>query len=141
MNMLVRIASLALVGALLPTAQAQWRVPVNCDVAERNGDCALYGLSMVQLLANPEKYDGDHVRVAGYVHFDADESAIYLHKEDEEQHLFKNGSWVSLAPGVSSEDCQDSYAVIEGVYRARAEGHMNRWSGALTRVTRCQRLP
>jgi hypothetical protein len=87
---------------------------------------------MLQRLAKPEKYDGDHVRVVGYIHFD---------KEDEERHLFKNGSWVSLAPGVSFEGCQDAYVVIEGVYRARAEGRMSRWSGAVTQVTKCQRLP
>jgi hypothetical protein len=141
MNMLVRLALLALLCALVPRADAQWRVPLNCDVPEHNGDCALYGLSMLQLLANPEKYDGAHVRVVGYIHFDSENGAIYLHKEDEERHLFKNGSWVALAPGVSFEECQDSYVVIEGVYRARTEGHMSLWSGAVTHITRCQKLP
>ena len=42
--------------------------------------------------------------------------------------------------GVSFEGCQDAYVMIEGVYRARNEGHMSRWSGAVTRVTRCQKL-
>lgn len=141
MSLPVKLASLALLCALVPKAEAQWRVPLNCDVPEHNGDCALYGLSMLQLLANPEKYDGDHVRVVGYIHFDSENSAIYLHKEDEEQHLFKNGSWVSLAPEVSFEGCQDAYVVIEGVYRARTDGRMSRWSGAVTHVTKCQKLP
>ena len=136
----IRLASLALLGALLPAAHAQYGVPVNCDVPEHNGDCALYGLSMVQLLANPEKYDGDHVRVVGYIHIEPESSAIYLHREDEERYLFKNGSWVSLAPGVSFDDCQDTYAVIEGVYRARNQGRMSLWTGTITHVTRCQRL-
>jgi len=138
---IIRLALLALLCALIPEAGAQWRVPVNCDVPEHNGDCALYGLSMVQLLANPEKYDGAHVRVAGYIHLEPESSAIYLHREDEERHLFKNGTWVSLAPGASFDGCQDAYVVIEGLYRARNEGQMSRWTGAITRVTRCQRLP
>jgi hypothetical protein len=136
-----RLALLALLCALIPTANAQYGVPVNCDVPEHNGDCALYGLSMLQLLANPEKYDGDHVRVVGYIHMEPESSAIYLHREDEERHLFKNGAWVSLAPGASFDGCQDSYVVIEGVYRARNQGHMSLWTGTITHVTRCQRLP
>jgi len=139
--MLMRVALLGLLGALAPRAEAQWGVPVNCDVPEHNGECAVYGVSMLQLLANPDKFDGSRVRVVGYIHFEADHDAIYLHREDEEQHLFKNGSWVSLAPGVSFEGCQDAYVMIEGVYRARNEGRMSRWSGAVTHVTRCQKLP
>lgn len=139
--MLLRLAVLVLFCALVPRADAQWRVPVNCDVPEHNGDCALYGLSMVQLLANPERYDGDHIRVAGYIHFEPDSNAIYLHKEDEEHHVLKNGLWVALAQGVSFEGCQDAYVIVEGVYRARATGRMTRWTGELTHVTRCQKLP
>jgi hypothetical protein len=141
MNMLSRLALLLLCCALVPEADAQWRVPLNCDVPQHNGDCALYGISMVQLLANPEKYDGNHIRVAGYIHFESDNSAIYLHKEDVEHHVLKNGLWVSLAEGVSVEACQDSYALIEGIYRARNTGHVNLWSGAITHVTKCQKLP
>jgi hypothetical protein len=58
MNRLSRLAPLALLIALIPTARAQYGIQLNCDVAEHNGDCALYGISLVQLLANPEKYDG-----------------------------------------------------------------------------------
>lgn len=139
--MVLRLAVLVLFCALVPRADAQWRVPVNCDVPEHNGDCALYGLSMVQLLANPERYDGNHIRVVGYIHFESDGNAIYLHREDEEHHLFKNGLSVSLAQGVAFEGCQDAYVVVEGVYRARTTGRMTLWSGELTHVTRCQRLP
>lgn len=137
----IGVALLVLFCVLAPRAQAQWRVPVNCDVPLHNGDCALYGLSMVQLLANPEKYDGDRIRVAGYIHFEPDSNAIYLHREDLEHHIFRNGVWVSMSEGTSPEGCQDSYVVIEGVYRARTTGRMSLWSGEITRITRCQKLP
>ena len=139
--MLLRLAVLVLFCALVPRADAQWRVPVNCDVPEHNGDCALYGLSMVQLLANPDRYDGAHIRVVGYIHFESDSNAIYLHREDEEHHVFKNGLWVSLTQGVAFEGCQDAYVLVEGVYRARTTGRLTLWSGELTHVTKCQRLP
>jgi hypothetical protein len=78
--------------------------------------------------------------VVGYIHFESDSNAIYLHKEDEEHHVFKNGLWVSLAQGTSFEGCQDAYVVIEGVYRAHTTGRMTLWTGELTHVTRCQRV-
>jgi hypothetical protein len=140
MNSLARFAVAAVLYALLPRAQAQWHEPLNCDDPGANGGCGLYGISLVQLLANPEKYDGKRVRVVGYVHVDANASGIYLHKEDEEHHLLKNGLWVQLAEGVSGGACQDSYVLVEGTYRARSTGHRS-WSGAITEITRCVRVP
>ena len=139
--MLVRLALLLLFCALVPEADAQWGVPLDCDAVDRRGDCALYGISIVQLLANPQKYDGNRIRVVGYIHFESPDAAIYLHKEDAEHRILKNGVWVSLAEGGSIDGCQDSYAVIEGLYKASNTGHMRLWSGAITHVTGCQKLP
>jgi len=139
--MRMRLALLLSCCALVPAAQAQYGVPLDCDVPRHDGDCALYGISLIQLLANPAKYDGEHVRVSGYIHLEADNDAIYLHHEDEAHHLRKNGLWVSLTPGQTLEDCQDGYVVIEGVYQAHTSGRMSLWSGALVHVTRCAKMP
>lgn len=65
--------------------------------------------------------------MVGYVYVDANASAIYLHKEDEEHHLLKNGLWIQLAEGVSASACPDSYVLVEGTCRARSTGHRS-WS-------------
>lgn len=140
MDIFARLAVGAMFCALVPHAQAQWGEPLNCDDPGHNGSCGLYGISLVQLIANPEKYDGKRVRVAGYVHFDTNASGIYLHREDEEHHLLKNGLWIQLAEGVSGSDCQDGYAVVVGTYRARNTAH-RAWGGILTEVTRCAKMP
>lgn len=137
--MLSRIALLALLCSLVPAADAQYGIPLNCDVPMHNGDCAVYGISLVQLLANPGKYDGNRVRVVGYVHFETDNDALYLHREDEENHLRKNGVRIALAQGQSFEACQDSYVLIEGLFQANTSGRMALWSGALTHITKCQK--
>lgn len=140
--MLVRLALLALLCALVADADAQWwGVPLNCVAVDQHGECVLYGISMVELLANPPKYDGKQIRLAGYLHFESEDTAIYLHKDDAEHHLLKNGIWVSLLKGASLDGCQDSYVVIEGLYKASNTGHMRSWSGAVTRVTSCRKLP
>jgi hypothetical protein len=130
-----------MLGARAPSASAQFGVPLNCDRPGRNGDCDLYGISMVQLLASPDKYDGKYVRVSGYMHLEPQANAIYLHREDVEHHLLKNGVWVAAAEGVSLEACQDAYVIIEGLFRARNSDNARYWSGAVTRVTRCQKVP
>lgn len=136
----MRIALLVLLCALASAADAQYGLPLNCDALARNGDCALYGISLVQLLANPGKFDGEHVRVVGYIHFGTDSNAIYLHRDDLEFHLKKNGVWVELGEGQTFDACQDTYVLIEGLYQARSTGRMNQWNGAITHVTRCQKM-
>ena len=134
-----KILLLILCCAAMPAAVAQYGVPLDCDVPEHNGDCAVYGISLVQLLANPAKYDGNRVRVVGYIHLEADNDAIYLHREDEENHLRRNGVRVAFTQGQSFEGCQDAYVLLEGVFQARASGRMALWSGAITHVTKCQK--
>jgi hypothetical protein len=129
---------LGLVGVAYVVAQDR-KVPANCAETSLAG-CALFGVSMVELLANPEKYDRKRVRVLGYIHFEFEGNAVYLHKEDEANRLYPNGLWVSLADGVSSPDCQDAYVLIEGTFQASDRGHLGLWSGAVTETTRCMRL-
>lgn len=109
----------------------------NCEEISLADGCALYGVSMIELLADSKKYDGKRVRVVGYIHFEFEANGIYLHKEDEANHLYLNGLWVSLADGISSANCQDTYALIEGTFEANKHGHMGLWNGMVSQVTRC----
>lgn len=52
-------------------------------------------VSIVQLLAVPEKYEGKLVSVRGFVRLESEGSAIYLHEEDYEQSLYSNGLWLN----------------------------------------------
>jgi hypothetical protein len=55
MNILARFAVAAVFYALVPPrAHAQWHEPLNCDDPGPDGGCRLYGISVVQLVANPE---------------------------------------------------------------------------------------
>jgi hypothetical protein len=73
----------------------------------------------------------------GYIHFDYESNGIYLHQEDMQHHLYKNGLWVSLKRGASETGCQDAYALIEGTFNMTYTGHLGLWSGAVTEITRC----
>ena len=112
-----------------------------CVARNSDGTCGLYTASIVQLLANPERYDGLRVRTFGYIHLEFEGNAIYLHQEDERKGLYANGLWVSLATGISPHDCTDSYVLVEGTFSVGDRGHMGLWSGAVSDITRCLKWP
>jgi len=51
-------------------------------------------VSMVALIAQPEKYDGALVSVTGYAVFEWESSMLYLGQYDAQEHIFINGLWL-----------------------------------------------
>jgi hypothetical protein len=102
-------------------------------------------ISLIQLIANPEKYDGKQVRVFGFVRIEHEGSSIYLHREDYEQGLRRNGLWLHAndhaAPGSKEAAVNNHYALIEGKFVAKDHGHLGLWSGAITDITRLEPWP
>ena len=112
-----------------------------CDLQVRmfNGYCFL---SMIDLIANPELFDGKKVMVKGYVHFQFEGDAIYLHKEDFLYGISHNALWLSLSSSKRANEfseCQDSYALVRGTFRA-GWGHRGQYdmaSGELSDIVEC----
>jgi hypothetical protein len=95
-------------------------------------------VSMVQLIADPSKFDGDEIRVIGYLRLDFEGEVLYLHKEDYEQSIVGNGIWIDITPSQLQNWSKrgGGYAIAEGRFSASNKGHMGMWSGALKNVTR-----
>ena len=55
-------------------------------------------VSIVHLVANPEKYDGKRVQVFGYLHVRFEDSALYLSKDDADHLIGVNAVWVKYDP-------------------------------------------
>jgi hypothetical protein len=112
---------------------------LRCSVGTVGGGCALYDVSLVELIARPERYDRKPVRVIGYAHFEFEGNGLYLHREDYERAISKNGIWLAPPESVSGAVTpSDRYVIVEGTFHARDKGHMGMWSGALTQVTRLE---
>ena len=99
-------------------------------------------VSLLQLIANPDTFDGKYVRVKGFVCIEHEGTAIYLHREDSEHMLTKNGLWLAVAEtaveGSKEAQVKDRYALIEGRFSAKNKGHRGMWSGAIEDITRMQ---
>lgn len=92
-------------------------------------------VSMVQLVASPEKFDGRAIRVIGFLHLEADGNVLYLHSEDCVYTLIKNSIWVNETP-LMKKKFSDRYVLIEGTFDAQDHGFKGLWSGAISKITR-----
>jgi len=51
------------------------------------------GVTLVQSIANPEKFNGRLIRVVGFLRLGFEGNVLYLHREDYENAIFGNGIW------------------------------------------------
>ena len=93
-------------------------------------------VSLINLIATPERYEGRQVRLIGYLHQEFESSGIYLTQDDHELSIYRNGLWLSGFCG-SGSSLNDKYVLIEARFTGGEHGHMGMWSGSLSDVTRC----
>ena len=94
------------------------------------------GVSMIALIANPDRYDGKLVRIIGFLRIEFEGNAVYLHRSDYEHAISKNGLWTEI--DMARKDLDKKYVLIEGTFEADNHGHMGMFSGAITNIRRAQ---
>jgi hypothetical protein len=98
----------------------------------------VYDVSIIQLLARPEVYNGKQVRLKGYIHLEFEGNGIYLHREDQQRSLYSNGLWVGFKHDAKiPRECQDRYVLVVGTFAAADRGHMSLWGGSVNDIFRC----
>lgn len=95
-------------------------------------------ISLVKLIAYPERYDGQSVRVIGYLNLEYEGNALYLHREDYDASISKNGFWLNITRDSVKKAMKynKKYVIIQGVFDAKDYGHMAMFSGALKHIAR-----
>ncbi|WP_202839236.1 hypothetical protein [Luteimonas saliphila] len=104
---------------------------------------SLEDVSLVQLVASPERYEGKMVMVSGFVNLEFEGNGIYLHKDDYEHGLNKNGLWLN-ANECKRDDARkftNGYALVIGRFTSQRQGHMGLWSGEIQDVKSCTAWP
>ena len=97
-------------------------------------------VTLVQLIATPEKFDGKLIRVIGFLRLEFEGDVLYLHREDYENALLGDGIWVDATPAMNkhSATLNMHYVLLEGVFSSREHGHMDMWSGAIKQIRRAE---
>jgi hypothetical protein len=92
-----------------------------------------------QLLAEPESFDGKRVLVNGLLFYEREHSAIYDCREDAKALL---GVWLNHAATVNGESATRAlsrrWVRVEGIFHNRENagaGHKNGWPAEMTNLT------
>jgi hypothetical protein len=94
--------------------------------------------SLIQLIANPEKYDGKLVTVQGFLKL-GEHPALWVHDEDFKNVLWSNSIWVEPSAQMvrEGEAIEFMYVDLEGVFRAGHQGHLYFLSGGIGQIRSC----
>jgi hypothetical protein len=121
------------------TAQAEDRP---CTILQKDGPC-VYHTSLVDLIANPARWNGKRVIVDGFMHLEFEGNAIYVSEQDCRHFITKNGVWVDFREGSYGEAqaLNDHYVRVQGTFDSKQRGHLGLWSGTLDDIDRTLQLP
>lgn len=109
-------------------------------------------VSLVQLLATPERYNGKQVLVTGYLHLQFEDTALYFSKEDAQYG--SNALWVGFANDVKLETVgnpsqrkrlklssfDSRHVMVQGVFDSSMKGHLGGFPGGITNISRIVKL-
>jgi|HubBroStandDraft_2_1064218.scaffolds.fasta_scaffold121249_2 hypothetical protein len=101
-------------------------LPSSSTVVPAFGDSRVAApVSMIRVLANPQEFDGKRVAVVSFLGLHKDGNMHYLHREDEEMALYKNGLTVDFDSPLTPDDMARMnmhYVYLGGVFDARNQG-------------------
>jgi hypothetical protein len=109
------------------------------------GGFAVESVSLINLIATPERYDGKWVRVEGVCAFEFENCALFLTQDDRKHFFSKNAVWADYHTLGLSNDRWDlpfmskfdgRHVLVEGYFSSHRHGHFGMYSGAITNVTR-----
>jgi hypothetical protein len=152
--MKLQVTTLIIFTLLLTQLNAQvvsGRVEVNTKLIGRDSTQLsykskndVYIVSMIRLIATPEKYHDKEIIVSGYLNLQFEGNAIYIHKQDYENGLTKNGLWVNFSeevPKVQISDANGKYVMLRGTFDMERTGHFGLWSGTINKIVSVTPLP
>lgn len=94
-------------------------------------------VSIVQLIATPEKYDGKVIQVVGFLRLEFEGNAIYLHEDDYRYAIYKNGLMIVSNANIEAKAGKLNlhYVIVEGTFNANNLGNKGLNSGTITNIT------
>lgn len=116
---------------------------VKADIEIGNG---LIKTSLIKLIVNPEKYDGKRVAFVGWLRNGAEDTMVFISKDDADYRIEENGLWIDIPSSAGKsetiEPVRKGCVYVEGTFRkARSSrpgfgrGHMGMCQGVITDVT------
>jgi hypothetical protein len=94
-------------------------------------------VSLIQIIANAEAFDGKQVLVTGYLDLAFEGSELYVHCEDAEHHLIMNGVRVRASSGMNhdADKINHKYTLIVGRFHATPPDVVHPAAGTIDSIT------
>ena len=97
-------------------------------------------VSMIKLIATPEKYQGKRIQIIGYLHLEFEGNAIYFHEEDCKKRIPENSFWVNFSNKLTEKknlnDYNNKYVIIIGTFKMNDKGHLGLFGGTIDDIVR-----
>ena len=129
------------IGNAITEAQYLARVEWGYGETKNSANQLAEDVTMIELIANPEKYHGRLVRVIGVGNLEFEGNCIALSLDDL-QNFTGNVIWIELGNrAISYEDAKQyngEYVIVEGFFDQYDCGHMDMFCGSIKDVSRYQ---
>lgn len=96
-------------------------------------------VSLINLIATPERFDGVFVNVQGIAYFDSKHyiNAIFLTREDKVRGNSSNAVFLYLSPELRNVDrLNGKFVTVQGKFSSANKGHLNVFPACLIDVDR-----
>jgi hypothetical protein len=93
--------------------------------------------SLIQLIANPEKFHGATVRIHGVVSFRDGNVGVYIAKEHHSHRVTTMGVWLEISKERIEELklLDGRFCIIEGEFDSKDTGNYGAWPGTISKIT------
>ena len=97
-----------------------------------------YYVSLIRLIANPEKYENRKIQVIGFLNLQFEGNAIYINESDFETGSTKNAIWVAIPDSIKTrmEKYNEQTVLLEGTFDMIHLGHGQNYGGTIRKITR-----
>jgi|GEM_PF-2254195 len=98
-------------------------------------------VSLIALIANPAAHDGELVRVTGFLNLEFEGSGLYTDRTAFDAMQTRDAVWIEKPERLDEQRrlaLTGRYALVEGRFNARNNGHMGLYSGAIEKVARLE---
>jgi hypothetical protein len=81
-------------------------------------------VSMINLIATPEKFEGKLISVVGFLAIESEDARLFLSEEDYRQYIPENGVFIDVNKEVSRnmEKVDRHYVSLVGVFKQKGAG-------------------
>jgi hypothetical protein len=93
-------------------------------------------MPVMQLIQDPDQYDGKQVKVVGFCSHKFESSALYVSQADFRNAVTKNAVWLSFGRLDRSLEMHGKQVSVEGTFDMTDHGHGELYSGAIKNVTK-----